>query len=161
MTCRNGLKYWRPAGSGSPLRAGRRKDEPGGGELVLEVAAVVALVADDDLPGSPCQVVVGQDAQQDLPLVGLRPGQGEADGQAVQGAQQVQPQSPEPSRVGGAVPVLGPSGQVRALDGLAGAGALDGGGVHDPDVVGPQAGAGGQDAGAVWISPRAARSRLL
>jgi hypothetical protein len=161
MTCRNGLKYWPAGGLGLAFAGGAEQDEPGGGELVLEVAAVVALVADDDLPGSPCQVVVGQDAQQDLPLVGLRPGQGEADGQAVQGAQQVQPQSPEPSRVGGAVPVLGPSGQVRALDGLAGAGALDGGGVHDPDVVGPQAGAGGQDAGAVRISPRAARSRLL
>ena len=62
---------------------------------------------------------------------------------------QVQPQPPEPARVGGAVPVLRPSGQLRAPDRFPGAGALDRGGVHDPDVVGPQAGAGGQDPGAV------------
>lgn len=46
-----------------------------------------------------------------------------------------------------------PSGQLRALDGLPRAGALDRGGVHDPHVVGLQAGAGagagGQDADAV------------
>jgi hypothetical protein len=55
--------------------AGRaEQDEPGPGELVLEVAAVVVIVADDDLPGPQGQVALAEDGQQDLPLVGLRPG---------------------------------------------------------------------------------------
>ena len=44
----------------------------------------------------------------------------------MQGAHQVQAQPPEVAGVGGAVAVLGPRGRVRALDGLAGAGALHG-----------------------------------
>ena len=49
---------------------------------------------------------------------------------------QVQSQSPEVAGVRGAVPVLGESGQVRALGGLPGTAALDRGGVDDPHVVG-------------------------
>src|SRR5699024_8963625 len=41
-------------------------------------------------------------------------------------------------------PVLGPPGQVGAFDGLAGAGAFNGGGIDDPGVVGPDAGVGDQ-----------------
>ena len=144
MTCRNGLKYWRPAGSGPPLRGGAEQGEAGRGELALEVAAVVALVADDDLPRGSGQAVADQDAEQDEPLVAFGPGQGEPDGQAVQGAEQVQPQSPEPARVRGAVPVLGPPGQLRPLDGLPGTAAFHRGGIDDPHVVRPQSGIGGQ-----------------
>ena len=68
---------------------------------------------------------------------------------ARQGGDQVQPQPPEPARMAGAVPVLGQAAQVAAFDGLTGTGALDRGRVHQPDVVGPQAGAGGQHPGAV------------
>jgi hypothetical protein len=79
-----------------------------------------------DLPGPPGgQLGVGfEDPQQGLALVGLRPGQGEPDRETVQGAQQVQPQPPEEPGVAGAVAVLGPPGQVRTLDRLAGTGAL-------------------------------------
>src|SRR3984957_9795749 len=70
MACRNGLRYWRPAGSGSPLRGGRGQGEAAGGEGGLEVVAVVVLVADDDLPGPAVeQGAVGEDGRQDLPLV--------------------------------------------------------------------------------------------
>ena len=49
----------------------------------------------------------------------------------------------------GAVPVLSPSGQVRTPGGLAGPAALNGAGIDHPDVIGPDAGIGGQDADAI------------
>ena len=73
-------------------------------------------------------------------LVGLRAGERPRHGQAVQGADQVQPQPPEGPRVGGAVAVLGPAGQVGALGGLPGAAALHRRGVDDPHVVTEHAG---------------------
>ena len=85
---------------------------------------------------------VGQDVQQHLALVGLGAGEGEAHGQPVQGAQQVQAQSPEVTRMAGAVPVFGPSGQVRAPGGFPGPAAFHRGGIGNPDVIGPQAGIG-------------------
>jgi hypothetical protein len=51
--------------------------------------------------------------------MGLGPGQGEDDRQALKGAHQAQPKSPEEAAEAGAVPVLGPAGQVGAFDGLA------------------------------------------
>ncbi len=117
MTWRSGLRNRAPGRSSSPLRAGQQ----------LGQARVVC-----------------EDVDQGLPLVGFGAGEGVADGQAVQGAQQVQPQPPEPAGMGGAVAVLGPSGQIRPVRGLAGAAALDRGGVHYPDVVVPQAGVGGE-----------------
>jgi hypothetical protein len=77
----------------------------------------------------------------------LAPVKVKADGQAVQGAQQVQPQPPEVPRVAGAVAVLGPTGQVRAEHCVPGAAAFDRGGVDHPHIVMPQAGIGGQDPG--------------
>jgi hypothetical protein len=86
------------------------------GQLLLELAAEVVLVADQRLArtlgGEPR--FDGEQVQQRLALIGLRPGQRERDRQAVQRADQVQPQAPEVARVAGAVPVLGPSGQVGA-----------------------------------------------
>jgi hypothetical protein len=79
-------------------------------------------------------------AQQRLAFVGFGAGQGEGDRQAVQGAHQVQAQAPEEPRVAGAVPVLRPSGQVGPLGRLAGASALDRGGVDHPHVICPQRG---------------------
>ena len=87
-----------------------------------------------------------QDAEQDLALVGLGTGQGEGDRQPVQGADQVQAQPPEVAAVAGAVAVLGPAGQLGAVDGLGGPAAFHRGGVTDPHVVGPQRGVTGQHA---------------
>lgn len=61
----------------------------------------------------------GEQVQQGLALVGLGSGQDEDDGQALEGAHQVQPKAPEEAAAAGAVPVLGPSGQVGAFDSLA------------------------------------------
>src|SRR6185437_625200 len=51
---------------------GPEQDRAAAGEGGFEAAAVVSLVADDDLPGLPGQVLVPEDVQQDLPLVRLR-----------------------------------------------------------------------------------------
>jgi len=74
----------------------------------------------------------------------LGAGEREGDRQAAQGGDQVQAQPPEVARMAGATPVFGPSGQVRAAGGIAGAAAFDRGGIDDPRVVGPQAGIGGE-----------------
>jgi hypothetical protein len=60
----------------------------------LELAAVVGAVSDHRLtvPAVGERGVGVENAQQHLALVGLGPGEGEADRQAVQGAEQVQPQ---------------------------------------------------------------------
>src|SRR3954451_19106326 len=60
-----------------------------------------------------------------LAFIGLGAAQSPAQWQAVQGADQVQPQPPEVARMGSAVAVLGPAGQCRALLGLPGPAALD------------------------------------
>jgi hypothetical protein len=130
------------------LRAGRSRGDLLRDEGALEVAVVVVFVADDDLPGPRRQVGLAEDAQQDLPPVSLRPCQGVADGQLVQS---------EPARMGGAVPVLGPSGQLGALGGPHRAGRTPPEWSHDPDVLGPQAGAGGQDRAQCRTTPAAAR----
>ncbi len=109
------------------------------GEVAFEVLAGVVLVADQCLsgPGGDEAGFGGEEVQQGLALVGLGPGQGEGDGQALEGAHQVQPQASEEAAVAGAVAVLGPSGQVAAFDGLAGAAAFHRRGVHDPHVIAP------------------------
>ncbi|GHD07657.1 hypothetical protein GCM10010313_27080 [Streptomyces violarus] len=145
MTCRNGLN----SGAG-PFRlalAGRPKQpDVLAGQLVLEAPAEVVLVADQRLsrPGGGQARFGGEQVQQGLALVGLGPGQGESDGQAPEGAHQVQAQAPEEAAAAGAVPVLGPSGQVGAFHGLEGASALYRRGIHDPHVVAPHGGVGGQ-----------------
>jgi hypothetical protein len=130
---------------GLALAGWSQQVQSGVGEFGLEPAAVV--VRDQDLAGpAGGQLGVGvEDPEQGLAFVGLRPGQREPDRQPVQRAPQVQPQPPEEPGVAGAVAVLGPPGQVRALHRLAGAGALDRGGVGHPHVVGPQPGVAGQD----------------
>jgi hypothetical protein len=50
-----------------------------------------------------------------LAFVGLGPGQGEGDGQALKGADEVQAQAPEEAAVAGAVAVFGPTCQVRSV----------------------------------------------
>ena len=54
------------------------------------------------------------------------------------GGHQVEAQPPEVAGVGGAVAVFGPSPRVRALLGCAAVSALDGRGVHQPQVVMPR-----------------------
>ena len=87
------------ATSGLTLAGGARLCYPGPGEGGFEVAAVVVLVADQDLPGAAGdQAGLGfEDAQQHLPLIGLGSGQGEHDGQAARRGDQVQP-SPQKNR---------------------------------------------------------------
>src|SRR5207342_1070246 len=85
------------------------------GQDSFEVMPVVVLVRDDDLmvPAGG-QGRVGQDVQQNLALVSFGAGEREAHGQSLQGAQQMQAQSPEVARMAGAVPVFSPSSEVRA-----------------------------------------------
>lgn len=127
MTCRSGLNSCDPGRSASRLRAGRSSRNVQYGQLRLS----------------------GEQVQQRFALVGLGAGQREGDRQAVQGADQMQSQSPEVAGVAGAVPILGPSGQVGAFDGLAWASALHRCGVHDPHVVAPQRSVARQRAGDV------------
>src|SRR5512133_2238325 len=92
-------------------------------ESCLEHAAVVGLVGDHDLSTGSGQAGSGsQDRFEDLAFVGLSAGQRPPHGQTVQGADQMQPQTPEEPTVRGAVAVLGPSGQVGSLHGLPRAG---------------------------------------
>src|SRR6266545_3235131 len=135
------------AGTFGLALAGRAQQvQPGRGEGGFEVAAVVVLVRDQDLSWSvPGQGGVGEDVQQYQAFVGFGAGQRGPDRQAVQGAQQVQPQTPEVARMAGAVAVLGEAGQVRALGRLAGAATLNRGRVGDPHVVGEQAGVAAQN----------------
>lgn len=100
--------------------------DPGFCELGLERSTVVVLVGDQQLDRVAVQAFGAvQERGEDLALVGLGSGQRPGDGESVQGADQVQAQAPEVAGVRGAVAVLGPSGQVRSLDGLSGTGALD------------------------------------
>ncbi|MDQ0765400.1 hypothetical protein QF027_008035 [Streptomyces canus] len=111
-----------PGRSGSPLRAGwPQQPDVLLGQLLLEAPSEVVPVADHRLSG-PVGNQAGfgsEEVQQSLALVGFCSGQREGDGQALESEHQVQPQAPEEAAVTGAVPVLGPSGQVGTLDGLA------------------------------------------
>ena len=106
-------------------------------ELGFEGGAAVALVGDEGL-AAPGHVGVGDHVQADVAFVGFRAGESVGDGQPRRCCEQVQAQAPEVPRVAGAVTVGGPSGEVRALLGLAAAPALHRRGVHDPDVVIPR-----------------------
>ena len=131
------------AGSGCLVACGRaQQGQPGLVEVGLQVLGAVALVRRDRLVGGGFQP--GEHAAQDLALVLAGTGDGPGHRQPGGGGDQVQAQAPEEARVGGAVPVAGPAGQVRALDGGPGAGAFDGGGVDQVHVVGVDAGGGSQ-----------------
>ena len=93
------------------------------GQFAFETTAEVVLVADESLSGALSQKLAFgcQEVKEGLAFVGLGPGQGEGDGQALKGADQVQAQAPEEAAVAGAVAVFGPTCQVGAFDGLAGA----------------------------------------
>jgi hypothetical protein len=116
------------------------------GEGGFELRAVVLAVGDEGLPrpGGGQGGVGGQDAQQGLAFVGFGAGQREPDREAAERGDQVQAQAPEVPRVTGAVPVFGPSSQLRAVGRFFGPAAFHRGGINDPHVVGPQAGVGGQ-----------------
>jgi uncharacterized protein len=121
------------------------------GEGLLEGGAVVVLVPDQGLagPGGEQIGAGGEHVQQHVAFVGFGAGQGERNRQPMQGGDQVQPQAPKVAGMAGAVPVLCPAGQVRALDRLPRPAALDRGGIHDPHVIAPDAGVGGQDTDAI------------
>src|SRR5690625_4691423 len=86
-------------------------------QLGLEVTRVVVLIGDQGLAGLGGAEVGcgGEQVDQGLAFVGFRAGQRPGDRESLQGADQVETQAPEESGVGGAVAVLGPSGQVGAL----------------------------------------------
>jgi hypothetical protein len=80
------------------------------GQGGLEFGAEVVLVPDEGL-GASVGVEAGvgvQDVEQDGAFVGFGSGEREADGQPVQGGEQVQAESPEVAGVAGAVAVLAP-----------------------------------------------------
>ena len=96
MIWRSGLKNFWP-GSGSLALAGFAKQiDSGLVQAGLEEASVVGLVGDHDLSTGSGQARGGsQDRFEDLAFVGLGAGQRPPHGQAVQGADQMQPQTPE------------------------------------------------------------------
>ncbi len=95
--CRKGLEKLTARALGFAFAGPAQQRDALVGQVGLEVAAVVVLVADQDLPwpGVGEGAVGVQQIEQDLAFVGFRAGQGEADRQAVQGRHQVQPKSPE------------------------------------------------------------------
>ena len=100
-------------------------------EGLFEAFASVAFVGDDGLSRSG-QGAVRQHGQAGVPFVCFGSGERPGDWQTRRCGYQVETQSPQVSGVGGAVPVFGPSCQVRALLGLAASSALYGGGVQHP-----------------------------
>src|SRR5450631_1519139 len=145
------LEQVRTGPRGLALAGRPQQPDPRVGHGGFEVVAVVVLVTDESLagPGGDQVRASGEHAAQHIAFVSFGAGQGEGDGQALQGADQVQPQAPEVPRMTGAIPVFGPSGQVRALGGLAGPAALDWGGIDYPHIVAPDGGIGGQKTDAV------------
>ena len=119
MIWRRGLKNRCPAAWSLALAGGTQQVDAGVVEFGFERAAVVVLVADQGLAGRACRPGQGgcgpERCREDVAFVGFGAGQRPAHGQAVQGADQVQPQAPEEPGVGGAVAVLGPAGQVGAF----------------------------------------------
>src|SRR6266704_820990 len=99
------LAQWLEEAGACSLRlafaGGPQERDARGGDGRLEGGAEVVLVADQGLagPGRDQVRAGGEQAGQDLALVGFRAGQREGDGQAMQGAHQVQPQSPEVARM--------------------------------------------------------------
>lgn len=133
------------AGSGGlAARGGAHQGHSPLVELGLQLLGAVALVGQQGLPAGGGQA--GQHVEQDLALVVGGAGQRPGHGQPVGGGDHVQAQAPEPPGVRGAVPVPGPPCQVRASDRGAGAGALHGRGVGQPQVLAPGAGGPGQRA---------------
>src|SRR5690242_9084489 len=96
MTWRSGLNSSFPVLGASPLRR-PEQHQATVRDCLLEVPAEVVLVPDQGLTGAGVHQsgVDLQHGEQGLALVGLRSGDGEHDGQAVQGADQVEPKAPE------------------------------------------------------------------
>src|SRR5215213_4076377 len=98
-----------------------------------EVAAGVALVADDDQrSGAPAAV---DEVQADIAFVDLGAGERDRAWGAIQREQAVQSEPPKEAAVAAAVPVVGGVGELAAADGFHRASALDRGGVNDQQVV--------------------------
>ena len=124
--------------------AGRAQHQPAHlGHRPLEVAAGVALVADDRLAAAQHP---RKQLQRDLALrpVG-RPQNGPA-GRPVEPEAAVQAHPPKPARVALAAGVAAGVGQLRALDGLHRPAALDRGRVEQDDVIVVAGALGGEDA---------------
>ena len=144
MICRNGLNSCASGPLGLALAGRSQQCIPLFGELGLEVAAVVVLVADHVLPGRGGEVGRGEDAQQGLRARRPWPRPARRRPAGREGCRPGAAAVPRSSASGLRSTRTGPSGQVRAFDGLAGAAALNGRGVHHPHVVAPRRGVAGQ-----------------
>src|SRR5579884_373624 len=89
----------------------------------------------------------------DLPIPELGVGQSPGHHGAVGGGEQVEAQAPEVARVGGAVAVVGPAGELGALDRLTGGTAGHRGGVEQAEPIPPGGGEAGQVADGVGQEP--------
>src|ERR1035441_3021324 len=120
--------------------------DPAGSQAGFGGPAGEAFVSDQDQAG-PAGGELGLDIKhggQHLTLTDLGVGQRPQDGHPGRGADQVQPQPPEPAGMARAVPVVRPSGHVRAPGGGPRAAAFHRGGIGDPDVVEPEVAVDGQ-----------------
>src|SRR6266545_946481 len=107
------------------------------GEVVGELAAGEALVAQDEQSWAQAGALVVEHGGHDLAFAQLRRGQAPRDRQPVRCGQHVQPEAPEVAVVALAVAVAGMAGQRRAADRLAAGRARYRGGVDQAQLVPP------------------------
>src|ERR1051326_1482554 len=117
-----------------PLVAAVRSDEDGRqvADEVLELPAGVPLVGHDEQASSQWQA--REHGLGDLAIAELGIGQAPGRDDAVRGGEQVKAKAPEVARVGGAVAVVGPVGELGALDRLPRGAAGDRRGVEQADL---------------------------
>jgi len=142
-----GLEEPGPGPGGLALAGGAQQAEAALGQGGLELAAVVVLVRDDDLPGpAGAQGRVVQDGKQHLPLVS--PWRRSARSRRAAPARWPAGAAAAPRNTGNdwRSTHTRPSSQVRAAGGLPGAAAFHRRGISNPHVIGPQAGIPGQHA---------------
>ena len=113
----------------------RRSEDPRAealGDLGLEVAAGVALVADDQLAAMQSDL---KEAERDVAFLLVGRGEDRRAWRAVRGGQQMQTHAPKPAAVAAAVVVRAGRRQLRTARGLHRATALDRRRVDEHDVV--------------------------
>ena len=118
--------------AGSSLRAGRRIVAPKRCGVGVELAAGVALVADDQLAAVQAK---REQSQRDVAFLLVGGGEDRGARRAVGGGEQMQSHAPKPAGVAAAVVMRAGRRQLRAAGGLDRAAALDRGGVEQHDLV--------------------------
>jgi hypothetical protein len=108
-----------------------------GGPQILdplgELPTDVTLVAQEDFPAS--SMAAGEEFETHLPLIAFRRSQRQGSRGAVRGEEPMQPKTPEVTGMAGTVSVVGGVSKSGAQGRLPAAGALDGGGVDEQEVV--------------------------